>query len=48
MHFQLMEKYLAESSYAPFDSFTNQGVWRELTVRTSSLDDVMVIVAVSS
>lgn len=41
-----MESYLETSEHAPFDPFSHNGIWRQLTVRTSQTFDVMIIVQI--
>lgn len=41
------ENYIRKTSYEPFDPETHSGVWKQLTVRTSSQGDLMLYVIVS-
>lgn len=45
--FQVFETFVRSSSYMPFSPLTHDGVWRQLTVRTTRNKDIMVVVVVS-
>ncbi|XP_018009920.1 tRNA (uracil-5-)-methyltransferase homolog A-like [Hyalella azteca] len=40
------EEFVRSSSYAAFDPITHEGVWRQLTVRTSNNSDCLLVVVV--
>ncbi|CAL4073565.1 unnamed protein product, partial [Meganyctiphanes norvegica] len=43
---QAFEKYVQQSSYSPFSPLTHEGVWRQLTVRTTRNNDLLVVVVI--
>ncbi|XP_069969962.1 tRNA (uracil-5-)-methyltransferase homolog A-like [Penaeus vannamei] len=43
---KVFETFVRSSSYMPFSPLTHDGVWRQLTVRTTRNKDIMVVVVV--
>jgi len=43
---QAFEKHVQQSSYTPFSPLTHEGVWRQLTVRTTRNNDLLVVVVI--
>ncbi|XP_068212340.1 tRNA (uracil-5-)-methyltransferase homolog A-like isoform X3 [Palaemon carinicauda] len=43
---EVFQDYIRSSEHKPFDPLTHEGVWRQLTVRTSSHDDVLIAVVI--
>lgn len=41
------ENYIKGTSYEPYDPETHHGVWKQLTVRTSSQGDLMLYIFIS-
>jgi tRNA (uracil-5-)-methyltransferase len=41
---QAFEAFIRKSSYEPFDPETHEGVWKQLTVRTSSTDLLLMLI----
>ncbi|XP_066944925.1 tRNA (uracil-5-)-methyltransferase homolog A-like isoform X3 [Macrobrachium rosenbergii] len=43
---KVFQEYVRGSDHKPFDPLTHEGVWRQLTVRTSLRDDILIAVVV--
>ncbi|XP_068225425.1 uncharacterized protein [Palaemon carinicauda] len=43
---EVFQDYVRSSEHKPFDPLTHKGVWRQLTIRTSSHDDVLITVVI--